>query len=405
MEGAYFLIAIFFGSLILGLLVSKKAASLVSGQPKAPAAENQKAVKKPVKQQQQQPKASAKKVVEANHPAWLAEMKGKDEIRSIAWDPRNRFLAATTKETVVLYDVDSLVEKSKKSYPVKIDGMDSPVNVAFSTNGFFVLSYSEKRELEAYATLKKKNEEGKLYKFLKRFPGQDHGDIVSLQVTPDCKNIMTAARDTTITIMNLKGVQVDKLQTKQLQYNMATISPDGKYLAIAAAMSDIKLHKLNYTAPAPGTEEAPTLSGIEKTFFTRLEGHTGGVTWVQFSSDSKKMLSTSKDGTWKLWDISVDFKAGLTPKVILTGSPPVPEGKAKLFYPKVYLSPDNRLIAAPLNKEIHFWSAETGKLIEIYNNSHLGYISELTWSPDSDRVATFASDNVIRVFKVPSVNK
>jgi WD40 repeat protein len=162
--------------------------------------------------------------------------------------------------------------------------------------------------LDAFATFKKvsqpitsadiqKTEEGKYYKHLRRFPGQNFGDLTAIQITPDCHNIMTCAKDTTILMWDLKGNIVDKLQSKQLAYNMAIISPNGQYLAIATAMSDIKviraplfksdepqLHKVNYLSPdskgQKGQNSQPAadtgnsiFTGIEKTHFTRLDGH------------------------------------------------------------------------------------------------------------------------------------
>lgn len=56
---------------------------------------------------------------------------------------------------------------------------------------------------------------------------------------------MTCAKDTTVLMWGLKGDCVDKLQTKQLAYNMAIISPNGKYLAVATAMNDIKVCQAN----------------------------------------------------------------------------------------------------------------------------------------------------------------
>jgi hypothetical protein len=55
------------------------------------------------------------------------------------------------------------------------------------------------------------------------------------------------------------------------------------------------------------------------------------VTYLQFTSDSKQLLSASRvstshcssldsfqDGTWKLWDLAVDYHGGFVPKVIFT---------------------------------------------------------------------------------------
>lgn len=100
---------------------------------------------------------------------------------------------------------------------------------------------------------------------------------------------------------------------------------------------------------------------------------------------------------------------------VLTSKGNVPGQGKDIFYSKIYLSPDNKIFVAPLGKDLHFWSVQSGKLIELYSNSHdgkfflvavligVGYITEITWSPDSTRIATLATDNLIRLFKIPSL--
>lgn len=41
-------------------------------------------------------------------------------------------------------------------------------------------------------------------------------------------------------------------------------------------------------------------------------------------------------------------------------------------YNKVLVSPDDKMFVATQGKEIHFWSLKSGKIIELYTNSHGG---------------------------------
>lgn len=48
-----------------------------------------------------------------------------------------------------------------------------------------------------------------------------------------------------------------------------------------------------------------------------VQGHKSQVLCVAFSPDSQKMVTASKDGTWRVWNISVRFHQQEDPKCLM----------------------------------------------------------------------------------------
>lgn len=71
------------------------------------------------------------------------------------------------------------------------------------------------------------------------------------------------------------------------------LSPDGKWLAIAAADHQIRL-----------------VNAADGQTIRALGGHTAAVTALQFAADSQKLLSGSKDKTLRLWNVADGAPAG-----------------------------------------------------------------------------------------------
>src|SRR4051795_4470455 len=80
-----------------------------------------------------------------------------------------------------------------------------------------------------------------------------------------------------------------------------------------------------------------------------LDGHTKGVAYVRLSADEKRLLSASRDGTIKVWNVESDKETlalrGHTDSVL--GLAPSADGK--------------RLFSASVDKTIKGWDLETGK--------------------------------------------
>ncbi|MCJ1443724.1 MAG: TOR complex subunit lst8 [Stictis urceolatum] len=85
----------------------------------------------------------------------------------------------------------------------------------------------------------------------------------------------------------LSGICSRTIQHPESQVNRLCISPDKRWLA-AAGHEDVKLYDIRST-----TNSNPLLT---------FKGHTGNITGVAFHIESKWMVTSSEDGTLKIWD-------------------------------------------------------------------------------------------------------
>jgi G protein beta subunit-like protein len=84
----------------------------------------------------------------------------------------------------------------------------------------------------------------------------------------------------------LSGICSRTIQHPDSQVNRLCISPDKRFLA-AAGHHTVKLYDIKSTNPNP---------------LLTFEGHTGNVTGVAFHCEGKWMVTSSEDGTVKIWE-------------------------------------------------------------------------------------------------------
>ncbi|AAS50357.1 AAL009Cp [Eremothecium gossypii ATCC 10895] len=85
----------------------------------------------------------------------------------------------------------------------------------------------------------------------------------------------------------LTGVCSRTIQHADSQVNRLEITSDKRYLA-AAGHLHVRMYDIRTTNPNP---------------VTSFEGHRGNVTSIAFQQDNKWMVSSSEDGTIKVWDV------------------------------------------------------------------------------------------------------
>jgi G protein beta subunit-like protein len=84
----------------------------------------------------------------------------------------------------------------------------------------------------------------------------------------------------------LSGICSRTIQHPDSQVNRLCISPDKRYLA-AAGHHTVKLYDIKSTNPNP---------------LLSFEGHTGNITGIAFHCEGKWMVTSSEDGTVKIWE-------------------------------------------------------------------------------------------------------
>ncbi|MCS7265462.1 MAG: WD40 repeat domain-containing serine/threonine-protein kinase [Armatimonadetes bacterium] len=99
-----------------------------------------------------------------------------------------------------------------------------------------------------------------------------------------------------------------------------------------------------------------------------LKGHSAGVTWVLFTPDSKKLISSSHDGTIRVWDLR-----NLRSEKVLTGHP-------KSVRMITMLSP-TKLASAGWEGTVRIWNWQTGKLLQVME-AQIGQLNAVAASSD-----------------------
>jgi target of rapamycin complex subunit LST8 len=84
----------------------------------------------------------------------------------------------------------------------------------------------------------------------------------------------------------LSGICSRTIQHPDSQVNRLCISPDKRYLAAAGSVN-VKLYDIKSTNPNA---------------LLTFEGHTGNVTGVAFHHEGKWMVTSSEDGTVRIWE-------------------------------------------------------------------------------------------------------
>ena len=115
-------------------------------------------------------------------------------------------------------------------------------------------------------------------------------------------------------------------------------------------------------------------------------GHTNDVTYCQFFSDGKKVITAADDGTIKIWDAKA---ATLLADIHAFKNP--------VF--SVVLSPDEKRFVAASGYDplVKVFNVATGQLL-VTLTGHKKGVKELDFSPDGKQIVTASDDNTARLW-------
>ena len=134
-----------------------------------------------------------------------------------------------------------------------------------------------------------------------------------------------------------------------------------------------------------------------------LSGHTDAVKTVTFSPDGQTIMSTSCDGTIRLWDPTT----GVERRTIHIPAPststkrdripsiPIVDGDRGVH--TVAFSPDGQTIASASYHNIHLWDASTG--VELRKlKGHQGLVRAVLFLPDRQTILSISHDGTSRLW-------
>ncbi|KAI1179191.1 WD repeat-containing protein pop3 [Nemania sp. FL0916] len=233
--------------------------------------------------------------------------------------------------------------------------------------------------------------------------------------------LCTAGYDHTIRFWEaLSGICSRTIQHPDSQVNRLCISPDKRLLA-AAGHTSVKLYDIKSTNPNP---------------LMTFEGHTGNITGIAFHCEGKWMVTSSEDGTVKVWEtrtggIQRSYSHGSAANDVVIhpnqgeiiscdrgGSVRVwdlgenncshqliPEEDVSVS--SVTVASDGSLLCAANNAgNVFVWSLRQGdegtQLLPLTQfSAHKEYITRVLLSPDVKKLATCSADHTARIWSVP----
>lgn len=159
----------------------------------------------------------------------------------------------------------------------------------------------------------------------------------------------------------------------------ARISPDGRFVATSGFTPDVRVWEVVCS-------KSGEFERVARAF--ELTGHTSGIYSFDFSPDSGRMVSVSKDGTWRLYNtaskcilipvlngpcsfcfyFTVDYKQGQLATLVVSGK----YKGAGLGPARVALSPDGRVVAVGSGTSIYCYSTLNGELSAHIPDVHSG---------------------------------
>ncbi|KAG6435676.1 hypothetical protein SASPL_100551 [Salvia splendens] len=209
------------------------------------------------------------------------------------------------------------------------------------------------------------------------------------------------------------GKPLGNVDTNQLKNTMATISPNGRFIAAAAFTADVKVWEVMYSKDGSVKEVLKAM---------QLKGHKSAVTWLCFSPNSEQIITASKDGTIRIWNINVRYHMDEDPKTLKVL--PIPlhdENGTTLHYDLLSLSPDGKILAATHGSTLQWLCAETGQVLDVAEKAHddqitypkkyydAGDITDMAWAPSTILMdnkqtvvlATASNDKKVKLWQAP----
>jgi WD40 repeat protein len=224
------------------------------------------------------------------------------------------------------------------------------------------------------------------------FPSQHAAEIRTFTLAPNGKFLLTCSHeDAIVKLWDLQGGLLTQFDTKKLRNNMACISPNSKFFTVATFTGDVRIWEIVTKKGGGPWEYSDAVKAMD------LSGHKSSVYAVCFSPDSHKVVTASKDCTWRMWDIDVRYNVGEDPKCLFSI-------KTQAALDHIVFSPDQSTIAAATNARLLFYDGSKGQLLHTINSAHGGKrLTRLVWSADSKYLATVAEqDRVVRLWRNPA---
>ncbi|KAF8032394.1 hypothetical protein BT93_D1341 [Corymbia citriodora subsp. variegata] len=357
-----------------------------------------------------------------HHPLDLNTLKGhSDSVTGLCFTSDGRSLATACADGVVrVFKLDDASNKSFKFLRINLPAGGHPTAVAFGDDVSSVIVASQNLtgcSLYMYGEEKPKNSDSDKQQTKLPMPEikwehhKIHEQKAVLTLSGATANydsgdgstiIASCSEGTDIIIWHAKtGKILGNVDTNQLKNTMSAISPNGRFIAAAAFTADVKVWEIVYSKDG-------SVKGVTKVM--QLKGHKSAVTWLCFTPNSEQIVTASKDGSIRVWNINVRYHLDEDPKTLKVFPIPLQDSSgATLHYDRLSLSPDGKILAATHGSMLQWLCIETGKVLDTAEKAHDGDITCMSWAPQSipagerkvDVLATASVDKKVKLWAAP----
>lgn len=369
--------------------------------------------------------ASDKEQNKKHHPLDLNTLKGHgDSVGGLCFSSDGRNLVTACADGVVrVFRLDDVSNKSFKFLRINMPAGNHPTAVAFLEDNSSIVVATQTltgSSLYMYAEENAKPSSGSKQQAklpLPEIKWEHHkihekhailnlfGATASYGSADGSTVIASCSEATEIKLWHGKtGRLLGTVDTNQLKNHMAAISPNGRFMAAAAFTADVKIWEIIYSKDGSVKEVIKAM---------QLKGHKSAVTCLSFTPNSDQMITASKDGTLKVWNINVRYHMDEDPKLVRGFPIPFHDSNgATLHYDHLSLSPDGKILAATHGSTLQWLCAETGKVLDTAEKAHDGDITWITWAPktlpavnsESFILGTSGADKKVKLWLAPPVH-
>jgi WD40 repeat protein/DNA-binding SARP family transcriptional activator len=237
-------------------------------------------------------------------------------------------------------------------------------------------------------------------------PAPPGGSNDFLAASRDGKLLATYGTDRFVTLRDAKtGQELHRFDAMSSGVFNADFSPDGKQMATGDYDKEIKIWDLTFFSPGPRLEHTVSCdvylmsyspdgnhlaAGCADGLVRVWNPHTGDLEMtlsstgasnpVSFSQDSKRLYTSSKEGTIDEWDLSPSREA-----LALTG---------RMIGSKSFSPDGSKLALTGTDGSLYIVNSQTGKTLQSWP-AHADWAEDIAWSPDGSRIATTNGNSIL----------
>jgi len=220
-------------------------------------------------------------------------------------------------------------------------------------------------------------------------------DILAIGIDAQAHYMMSASSDNRIVIYSIAGQVLHTLDTKQNEIYSAAISPCGRFVASSGFTSDVKVWFVDF-------DKAATFRGVRRAF--ELTGHNSSIWTFTFTNDSRRMLTASKDGTFRVYDTDIRWQQDEAAHLLCAGEWTVlKSASARIVH--AALSPDACAASISVGIVLRIYQLDdvamkSGALpmIEIGDTYNACVYSRLLYTPDAAQLIVCGGEKHIRIY-------